>query len=93
MSNHQFKLLMDVMQSESRVGFGLLNNLPSVPLRTADFAAKRLNITAQGLALGLVWVKGALKVAPDVRGAVRITRKLPNDAPRSPLSGRISRYA
>jgi hypothetical protein len=38
-------------------------------------------------------VKGALKVAPDVGRAGGITPEEPKNAPRPPLSGRISRYA
>ena len=34
-------------------------------------------------------MKGALKVAPDVRPAAQITPEWPKDAPRPPLSGRI----
>jgi hypothetical protein len=73
----------------------------------SDFAAKRLHRTAEVLTLVRWFVKGALparhsfalsseggKVAPDFGRASRNnTMESPKNAPRPPLSGRISRYA
>jgi hypothetical protein len=59
----------------------------------SDPAAKRLYKTAQGFNPGSGDRKGALKAAPDVWRGSGIRREQPNDAPRPPLSGRISRCA
>ena len=57
----------------------------------SNFAAKRLDRTAQGFNPGSGWLlEGALKVAPDVGRVDGIIRKDPKDALRPPLSGRIS---
>jgi hypothetical protein len=47
----------------------------------------------RALALGQVVSESALKVAPDIGRAGGIRSGEAKDAPRPPLSGRISRYA
>ena len=53
MSSHQLRLLIDVMQSESKMGFDLFNNVPSSRWGLPDFAAQRLCRTAQRFSAGL----------------------------------------